>query len=353
MNFSPSAPQNRGMAVIFVLIAITVLSIMAGLFAYSMKVETRLAANANDDEQLLWIGRAGVERARWILALEGQVPFTDKNQIWAGGPGEGPETNGPLNGISLDNFPVGDGTVSLKMTELESKINVNRADTPIIQQVLTTMGVDAATISVVSDSIQDWVDSDDATRPAGAESDYYQGLPHPYFAKNAPMDDISELLLVKGVTPEMFKGGGATNDADAAFQHHHLGFGNAPGDTPDYPFGLQDVFTPFSSGQVNLNTADENVLQCIPGMDTTSVENILKFRSGEGGGDGSSAFQSLGQLGSIVNPTALAQIQRYCTVRGSTYEVHAIAQIGDFKREYIAILFRNGPNVQVVSFHWN
>jgi type II secretory pathway component PulK len=167
------------------------------------------------------------------------------------------------------------------------------------------------------------------------------------------MDDITELLLVKGVTPEMFKGGSATNDTDAAFQHHHLGFGNAPGDTPDYPFGLRDVFTPFSSAQVNINTADENVLQCIPGMDTTSVENILKFRSGEGGGDGSSSFQSLAQLGSIVNPAALAQIQRYCTVRGSTYEVHATAQIGDFKREYIAILFRNGPNVQVVSFHWN
>ena len=239
------------------------------------------------------------------------------------------------------------------MIELESKININGAQTPIIQQVLTTMGVDAATISVVSDSIQDWVNPETAARPAGAESDYYQGLTPPYFAKNAAMDDISELLLVKGVTLPMFKGGSATNDMGAAFQRHHLGFGNAPGEMPDYPFGLQDVFTPFSSGQVNINTADENVLQCIPGMDTTSVANIIKFRSGEGGGDGSSAFQSLAQLGSIVNPAALAQIQRYCTVRGSTYEVHAIAQIGDFKREYIAILFRNGPNVQVVSFHWN
>ena len=143
----------------------------SNLFAYSMKVETRLASNANNDEQLLWIGRAGVERARWILALEGQVPFTDKNQIWAGGPGEGPETNSALNGISLDDFPVGEGTVSLKMTELESRINVNRADTPLLNQVLTTMGVDANAISVVSDSIQDWIDTDDATRPAGAESD--------------------------------------------------------------------------------------------------------------------------------------------------------------------------------------
>jgi general secretion pathway protein K len=347
------ARKNSGVAVIFVLIAITVMSIMAGLFAYSMKVETRLAANANNDEQLLWIGRAGIERARWILALEGQVPFTDKNQIWAGGPGEGPETNSALNGISLDNFPVGEGTVSLKMTELESKININRADTPLIQQALTAMGVDANSLSVVADSIQDWVDTDDATRTAGAESDYYQGLTPPYYAKNAPMDDISELLLVKGVTLAMFKGGSATNDMGAAFQHHHLGFGSAPGETPDYPFGLQDVFTPFSSGQINVNTADENVLQCLPGLDTTSVQNIIKFRSGEGGADGSGAFMSLSQLQPLVGQAAMAQIGRYCTVRGSTYEVHATAQIGDYKREYIAVLFRNGPSVQVVSFHWN
>ncbi len=93
------------------------------------------------------------------------------------------------------------------MIEQESKFNINTADAPLLQQVLTTMGVDASNISVVSDSIQDWIDPDDATRPAGAESDYYQGLMPPYYAKNAPIDDIEELQLIKGVTPLMFKGG--------------------------------------------------------------------------------------------------------------------------------------------------
>jgi len=34
--------------------------------------------------------------------------------------------------------------------------------------------------------------------------------------------------------------------------HHKLGFGTAPGQTPDYLFGLKDVFTPFSSGKINI-----------------------------------------------------------------------------------------------------
>ena len=33
----------------------------------------------------------------------------------------------------------------------------------------------------------------------------------PYSAKNGPIDDISELLLIKGVTPEIYYGGAATN----------------------------------------------------------------------------------------------------------------------------------------------
>jgi general secretion pathway protein K len=337
-------------------VAVTVLTLLAGALAYSMKVETRLAFNSDDDEQLLWLGRAGVERARWILAQEGQGSTTSKNQIWAGGPGSGPETNGPLAGISLDNFPVGDGTVSLKIIELESRININLADGPLIQQVLTTMGVDASQLSVVSDSILDWIDADDGTRPAGAESDYYQGLTPAYYAKNAPLDDLSELLLIKGVTPEMYFGGESTNHQTAVFQHQHLGFGHAPGEEPDYPFGLRDVFTPFSSGLVNLNTADETVLSVIPGMDTASADAIVKFRAGpdgEEGTDDDTPFQSVGQLSMAgVNPQAVQQLSRYCNTRGNTYEVHVTAQIGDHHREFVALLARSGPGVQTVGFYW-
>ncbi len=347
------AKKNRGIAVIVALIAVTVLTMLAGAFAYSMKVESRLAANADNDEQLLWLGRAGIERARWILSIEGNLPFTSMNQIWAGGPGDGPETNSPLNGISLDNFQVGEGTVSLKMIELESKLNVNLADTPLIQQVMTQMGADAGDMSVIADSIQDWVDTDDATRPAGAESDYYEGLTPAYSAKNGPIDDISELMFIKGVTLPLFKGGGAANDQGAAFQHHLRGMGHMSGQTPDYPFGFADVFTPFSTGKVNVNTANETVLQLIPGVDTQTAQAIIKFRSGQGGGDGSGAVRNLQQLNAIgLRPEVSAQLARYADVRGSTYEVHAIAKIGDYSREYIAVLFRNGPSVDVFSFYW-
>jgi type II secretory pathway component PulK len=58
----------------------------------------------------------------------------------------------------------------------------------------------------VADAIIDWIDPDDEPRANGAESQYYSGLSPSYRCKNGPLDSIEELLLVRGVTPEMLFG---------------------------------------------------------------------------------------------------------------------------------------------------
>ncbi len=363
-----SRQNSSGIALIVVMIAIAVFSALAAALAFSMKVETKLASNAENEQQLLWLGRSGVEYARWILSQHPPAePYDSLNQIWAGGPGGPSETNGPLAGISLDNFEIRDrktdelvGTVSLKIVDLERFANINTVPPMVLQQALTVMGVDADDISVVSDSIQDWRGPPAPPRVAGAESDYYQSLTPPYNAKNAPLDDISELLLVKGVTPEMYDpksyGGGSSNSP--APQRPKLGFGVAPGQAPDYPFGLKDVFTAVSSGKINVNTADANVLQLIPGIDTNGVAAILQRRAGPDGVDGTeddtpflnpaAALQIAG-----LNAAAAAQAASLVTVGSSTWRVNVTAQIGQTKREYSAILYRGaGTDIQVVGFYW-
>jgi general secretion pathway protein K len=352
--------RSRGVAIIVVMIAIAVFTALAAALAFSMKVETRLAMNADNEQQLLWLGRSGVEYARWILAQEASLagqPYDSLNQIWAGGPGAMGETNSVLAGITLDNFQIGDGTVSLKIIDLERKANINTANAAVLQQALTVMGVDADDISVVSDSIQDWRSPAAAPRVAGAESDYYQSLTPPYYAKNAPIDDLSELLLVKGVTPEMYYGSGSSNSL-APPQNPQLGLGTAPDQVPDYPFGLTNVFTAVSSGKINVNTADANVLQLIPGVDATIAAAIIQQRSGPDGVDGTEddtpfrnaagALQSAG-----LNPASAGQAANLLTTRSSTFEVHVTARIGDVTREFTAIILRNtGTDVQVVGFYW-
>ena len=62
------------MALILAMIAIFVLSALAAGFALSMKVETRLAQNADSEQQLLWLGRSGVELARYVLSQQLTIP---------------------------------------------------------------------------------------------------------------------------------------------------------------------------------------------------------------------------------------------------------------------------------------
>jgi len=58
----------------------------------------------------------------------------------------------------------------------------------------------------VADAILDWLDEDDEQREFGAELDYYAGQEPPYAPKNGPLDSVEELLLVRGVTPELLFG---------------------------------------------------------------------------------------------------------------------------------------------------
>jgi hypothetical protein len=351
--------EPRGIALMVVMIAIFVLAVLAGAFAYSMKVETKLAMNANNDATMVWLGRSGVELARWTLAnrhsCPGEPPCDALNQKWAGGPGSMMASNCPVADISLDNFPVGAGTVSVKIRDLERKFNINVADEPVLQQGLTLVGVDASEIASISACILDWIDRDNITRVNGAESDYYQSLTPPYYAKNGPIDDLSELLLVRAVTPGMYWGSSSTNHAPAAFQKmDHWG---RPVEEPAYAVGLVDLFTPLSGPKLNLNTASPTVLQMIPGVDVNTAAQIVKMRAGPDGVDGTeddTPFNNVGEAAMAVNPQLMQQLSRYCDVVSQTFEVQVDASLGGYHRTFYGVVAQNGNTreMQVLSFYW-
>lgn len=58
----------------------------------------------------------------------------------------------------------------------------------------------------IVDAIEDWIDQgNEPIGTGGAESSYYENLDPPIFITNNEMSSVSELLLVKGMTPEIFK----------------------------------------------------------------------------------------------------------------------------------------------------
>ena len=164
---------------------------------------------------------------------------------------------------------------SINIIDLESKVNINlinEVSIPIFQQALQMAGADPAEISTISDSFLDWVDIDENPHLSGTESPEYISNPNPgyapYVAKNGPIDDLSELLLIRGMTPDIFFGPGEGAVALAATSRRPppMAFLDYP-KQPAAPVGLVDLFTPLSAGMININTASAQVLQLIPGID--------------------------------------------------------------------------------------
>jgi len=324
-----------------------------------MKIESRLAMRSSNEPQMIRLGKSGVQLASWVIAQEASVPnqpYDSLNQIWAGGSGSTGETNSVLAGFSMENYAISNGTVSVKIVDLDRYANINTASASELQQALTLMGVDADEMAIVADSIQDWVQAGDNPRIAGAKTDYYQSLPTPYNCKEAPIDDISELLLVRGIRddPVIYWGGCSTNHPGYAFQHK-LGIGSSPGQQECFQYGLKDLFTPFSAGRININTADANVLQLLPGVDANVAAAILQIRAGPDGVDGTeddAPFRSVNDLVMAgINSSLVAELNRYASVRSSVFQATITAKIGDDEKVFKAILTRNNRNVQTVEFY--
>jgi hypothetical protein len=363
----PLSTSLTGIALVIVMISIFVLSMLAGGFAYSMKIETKLARNANSEAELEWLGRSGVEYARWVLAnsMNPMEPHDSKDQPWATGSGWLGPTNAPIAEVQ-NPVTLGTGTFKWKIIDLESKFNINSPEPvlqPVLQQALTLMGVDTGDATPIASSILDWIDVNEralVTRVEGAKTEYYQNLTPPYRAKNGPIDDISELLLIKGITPEIYYGIAATNYQPSYFSQQRDRFGR-PAAMPGAAVGLKDLFTPLSDGKINLNTASREVKQLIPGVDAQTAEAIEAGCAGVDDGSGMfGAYNSIQdvlrrvptipQVGQVVN--ALNQFAEY---RSRTFQVEVVADVGGYSRTFSAVLGRNPQNprdVQILTFYW-
>lgn len=346
----------QGVALILVLGVVIVLTAVVAGFSYSMKIEARLAQNYNNDAEMEWMARSGVELARYILSAELQSPegrmFDALNQKWAGGVGN--LTNELLAGISLEENAIGRGHFSLKIVDQERRFNINAADALVLRHALTLMNVDASQQGTIIDSILDWRDADNDPGLNGAENDDYLRLEPPYYAKNGPIDDLSELFLVKGITPDIYWGSGATNLQDG-IPVAAPGAIARPGERPFINFGLADLFSCISAPQVNLNTCSAETLQ-LAGLDPLIAQIVLDARRGPDGVDGTEDDMPLRSPAQIPLPGDNLEIrnalQQYFGVRSLAFEVIVTCDIGGYRRQYRSMVLRRSQReIQVLFLH--
>jgi general secretion pathway protein K len=165
-------------------------------------------------------------------------------------------------------------------------------------------------------AILDWIDPDTETRfPNGAEDDYYTEQQPAYRAGNRPLLSVRELLLIKGITAEIYR-----------------------------------KLAPFvtclpRAGRINVNTAPRQVLLSLaPSLDSSAVNILLKARDTQ-------PFLTTDAF--IKHP--LLQFRQIpaddVTVTSDYFELQSTARNARLDTRMVSLLARSGREV-VTLRHW-
>lgn len=214
-------PRRPGVVLIAVLVVVVLLGLAAYQYAELMTAEYKAADGAVRARQARALAASGIYYAAALLSDKdsfagrlGSNPY-DNSGAFQGievGTSNNPRLQGRFSVIApLSPDETGNGAEGFRygVTDESSHININALmqidpSGKILHDALMKL---PNMTEDVADAIVDWVDPDDDPRANGAEDQYYSGLLPSYRCKNGPLDSLEELLLVRGVTPELLFGG--------------------------------------------------------------------------------------------------------------------------------------------------
>lgn len=270
--------NNRGIALLVTLSIVSVLIVASLEMNKKMRSALFSAAASRDRITLLHMASSGVYVATAVLVKDKkQSNFDSLQEDWA--------DSEKISEI-LGDIPFEDGSITLTINDELGKIQLNsliqfpeghsfnESQRVMWERFLSLLIYkneafeDMEPMTIIN-SIKDWLDSgdDDAiTGLNGAESDYYQDLDPPYPCKNGPFTHIGELVLVRGVTPELFRGAGG----EQGLSNYITVFGMTK--SPNNSFTYE--------GKININTADLPILAAmLPSGNEDLAQAIYEYRT--------------------------------------------------------------------------
>ncbi|HYB98066.1 MAG TPA: hypothetical protein VEC57_02920 [Candidatus Limnocylindrales bacterium] len=235
------------------------LAVLAAEFARAMHDEAMSTRNFKESAIARNTAMAAISEV--ILALRADRQHEDPFEKM-----EDEENLDPIRSLAQ-----GDGTwveaswrgkpYEVRVVDEAGKLSLNKLSSAQLAQIFYNLEIPDDEAQIIADSIIDWRDGDDMHQPEGAETEYYEDLPRPYRAKNAAFDSVDELLLVRGVTRELYEG------------------------NEDYP-GFKEIFSVFNTSvKVNMRSVSPAVMQALGGLNREDAEQ-LSFDRRRGGEEG-------------------------------------------------------------------
>ena len=176
-------------------------------------------------------------------------------------------------GASFVKYDFPSGVVGVEILPETGKLDVNNAPVEDLVRLLAALGVPTGRAELIAAAIDDW------RRPngEGAFDGFYAAQVPSFRPSHASFQEIEELLLVQGVTPELFYG--TYVPADAWDGPPPITADGAPAPRLIPRGGLIDCLTVYGSGgQVDANTAVPAVLAAV-GLPPFAVQALLTRRA--------------------------------------------------------------------------
>jgi type II secretory pathway component PulK len=248
--------SDKASVLLIALWSLCLLSTFAVILGYGVRQKIMLVSRLDDRAKLSLIAEAGIKKA--IAEVKKELPkaYDAINDYWS------------INVEAFKDVPIGDGKFSVYneylndksgliegrfgLVDEERKININTAEFRVIKNVFRfVLNIDDSLAEQFAASIVDWRDGNsELSLPMGsAEDGFYNDLQYPYESKDASFESQDELLLVKGITPDIFE-------------------------------KMKNYITIYGTGKVNPNTASKPVLLSV-GFTEDIVDKIITVRSGD------------------------------------------------------------------------
>jgi len=246
--------DERGFALLSVMLVLVLLSVIVIEFVVETRLEASMVRSYRDGVLAAHLAEAGVQQAiREILGPGTITALDDDGTLSFYRAADNALAPVKLSRLPRKNVALGAGEFTYRLSDEESRININAAAPDRVDRLLTAVGLDKQDRDVINDSLQDWKDPDDLRRVNGAESeDYYLKLPVPYRARNGALQDEAELLQIRGVTREIYRGS-------------------------EHRPALGDLVTVAGRDAVNMNTAPVPVLAAL-GLSQAEILEITGTR---------------------------------------------------------------------------
>ncbi len=296
--------NQQGMVLLVVLVIVVFLTSLVVEFSFSTFVQLRLTETFRDSTKAYYLAKGGVQAARMLL-LNDTNDYDAHSETW---------------GQPWENIAAADGTVSLKIEDLDGKLDVNRLVTDQgnidvnfkNRFLLFFENLEIPGREELTDALIDWLDPDNDPQPAGAENDYYEREKN-YTCPNGKLGSLDELLKIKGFSEEIVR-------------------------------KIRPHLTIAGSKEINANTAGVEVLMALNSAMTSEVATYMVEHRKE------SPFEKLSdvkEMSGMSDDTYFA-VKSSLKVKSNHFFVRSLARINDTSKRVEAIIQKD--NNLMLSF---